>query len=254
MVRQANHGLFYLHTAMGKSSQKFAVYLEKVLYIHGSSYLTCHSLIGGGIMSGESNAGTLTIGGIVTNGIQIGLKNAASLVGAVVLWLLTIWIPYLNVGTTIAIYGIVVAMSKGHVVSPMEIFDGKYRKNMGEFFLLAAFLMFGVLAGYLFIVIPGIVIGIAWGQAIYLLIDKGLNPAEALAVSNRITYGKKWTIFLGTLALVVALMIVVGVLFWIFTKMSATLGLIIYLIGIVIMIAVSLGAAAYIYGELSKEV
>jgi hypothetical protein len=204
-------------------------------------------------MSEESKAGALTIGGIVTNGIQIGLKNAASLVGAVILWLLTIWIPYLNVGTTIAIYGIVVAMSKGHMVSPLEIFDGKYRKNMGEFFLLTAFLMFGILAGYLFIVIPGIVIGIAWGQAIYLLIDKGLNPSEALAVSNRITYGKKWTIFLGTLALVAGLMIVVGILFWIFAKMSMMLGFVIYLIGVVILIAVSMGAAAYIYGELSKE-
>lgn len=204
-------------------------------------------------MNEGSNAGVLTIGGIFTNGIQIGLKNAASLVGAVVLWLLTIWIPYLNVGTTIAIYGIVVAMSKGHVVSPMEIFDGKYRKNMGEFFLLAAFLMFGILAGYLFIIIPGIVISIAWGQAIYLLIDKGLNPSEALAVSNRITYGKKWTIFLGTFLLMLAFMVGVGILFWIFAKISAVLGLIIYLIGVIAVIAVSLGAAAYIYGELSKE-
>lgn len=204
-------------------------------------------------MSEQSNAGTLTIGGIITNGIQIGLKNAASLVGAVILWLLTIWIPYLNVGTTIAIYGIVVAMSKGHIVSPLEIFDGKYRKNMGEFFLLLSFIFFGVFMGYLFIIIPGIVISLAWSQSLFLLIDKGLNPSEALAVSNRITYGKKWTIFLGRFLLVLAFLVPTIILFWIFMKMSFALGMIVYLIGLVAVIAVSLGAMAYIYGELSKE-
>ena len=39
---------------------------------------------------------TLTVGDIITNAIQIGLKNMTNLVGAVILWLVTIWIPVLD--------------------------------------------------------------------------------------------------------------------------------------------------------------
>ena len=31
--------------------------------------------------------------------IEIGVKNAPSIVVAVILWLVTIWIPYINIGT-----------------------------------------------------------------------------------------------------------------------------------------------------------
>lgn len=40
--------------------------------------------------------------------IEIGVKNAPSIVVAVTLWLVTIWIPYLNIGTTIAFITFVV--------------------------------------------------------------------------------------------------------------------------------------------------
>lgn len=45
----------------------------------------------------------ITVSSVLSEGIGLGLKNAPSLLGAVILWLLTIWIPYINVGTTIAI-------------------------------------------------------------------------------------------------------------------------------------------------------
>ena len=196
----------------------------------------------------------LSISGIITNAIQIGMKNVASIIGAVILWVLTIWIPYINVGTTIAMIGLVVAISKGGVISPTEIFNAKYRKNMGEFFLLIIFLMMGMYGGMIFLIIPGIVISIAWGQAIYLLIDKDLNPTEALTVSNKITYGKKWTIFLGNFILAIALMVAIFILSYIFGSVSDILGVIVGLVGYVIFIAIMMAAAAYIYGELSKEV
>lgn len=40
--------------------------------------------------------------------IEIGVKNAPSIVVAVTLWLVTIWIPYLNIRTTIAFITFVV--------------------------------------------------------------------------------------------------------------------------------------------------
>src|SRR4051812_5987849 len=103
----------------------------------------------------------LTVGGIIQNGALTGLKNAASLLGAVALWVLTLWIPYLNVGTTIGLLGLVAAMSKGEVISPTEIFRADYRKQMGEFFLVQAFLSIGVLIGLGFLAIPGLVIALS---------------------------------------------------------------------------------------------
>ena len=74
------------------------------------------------------NERKITVMGVIQEGIGVGLKNSLSLLGAIVLWILTIWIPYINVGTTIAIYTIPVALSKGKVISPTFIFDAKYRQ------------------------------------------------------------------------------------------------------------------------------
>ena len=78
----------------------------------------------------------ITVAGVISEGIGLGIKNAISMLGATILWLLTIWIPYLNVGTTIAMTTIPIELSKGRVISPLFIFDGKYRKFMGEYFTL----------------------------------------------------------------------------------------------------------------------
>ena len=59
----------------------------------------------------------ITVTGVLSEGIGLGIKNAVSMLGATVLWLLTIWIPYLNVGTTIAMNTIPIELSKGKVIS-----------------------------------------------------------------------------------------------------------------------------------------
>ena len=193
------------------------------------------------------NQNELTVGGIISNAFAVGMKNVGSLVGAVLLWLITIWIPYLNVGTTIGMIGIVIAMSKGNVISPTEIFDSKYRRYMGEFFLLRSFISVGVGAGCVFLVIPGIVISIAWGQAIYLLLDKGMSPTECLIASNKITYGKKWTIFGGMFLLGLVLCIGIAIL-----SVLGRIGILISILAVIAFLAIRLGASAYIYGVLSK--
>ncbi len=196
---------------------------------------------------------TLTVSNIITNAIEIGMKNLASLVGAVLLWLLTFWIPYLNVGTTIGLIMIVLEMSKGNIISPTAIFDPKYRKYMGEFFLLLAFLMFGTAAGYFFFIIPGIIISIAWGQALYIMFDKGKDPAACLTLSNQITYGKKWVIFGANLLLLLALYLVLLVVGWILSQAWEGLAVLFYLVWLVAAAAISMGAQAYIYRILSLE-
>ncbi|MCL2472917.1 MAG: hypothetical protein FWF26_04495 [Treponema sp.] len=130
------------------------------------------------------------------DGIAIGSKNIGPILVNVILWVVTIWIPYLNVGTTIGLMvGIVSKASKGEAISYTEIFESKYRKNMGEFFLAAGLVCVGVWIGTIFFIIPGIVIGLAWSLTILLVIDKGKNPTEAITLSNSLTYGFKWRIF-----------------------------------------------------------
>lgn len=195
----------------------------------------------------------LSVQGIITEGVKLGLKNFFSLIGAYILWILTIWIPYINVGTTIGLISIVLSMSKGKVISPTEIFDSRYRRYMGEFFLLMSFVYIGVIFGLLFVVIPGIVIGLAWGQAIYLLLDKGIGPMEALKMSNKITYGKKWTIFFGILVLTIILLIFDAILTFVGAQISEALGAILGIVSTLIMLPVILGGYAHIYRVLVQR-
>ncbi len=196
----------------------------------------------------------LTVGEIISQGFKIGMRNAVQLIAAVILWILTIWIPYINVGTTIGIISIVVAMSKGKAISPLEIFDSKYRRYMGEFFLLLGFLYAGLTLGLLFVVIPGIVIAIAWSQAIYLLIDREMNPIEAIRVSNKITYGHKWTIFLGIFVLALLILIVDLAVTFLGAQVAEWFGAFLSFVVSVLFAPIILGGYAHIYSTLSKRV
>ena len=131
----------------------------------------------------------------LTEGCQLGIKNFVSLLLTVILYGLTVWIPWLNVGTTIGLYRIIIDMTKGKIINPTSIFDKKNFDNLGNFFLLLGLLSIGVTAATLFAFIPGIIMGIAWGYAIYLLIEKKVSPVQALALSDKSTFGEKWTIF-----------------------------------------------------------
>ena len=152
----------------------------------------------------------LDFGETLKDSVAIGVKNAPSVIAAVALWLITIWIPYLNVGTTIAITLLPTQLAKGEIVNPLGIFDSKYRRYMGEFFITMGLMVFPIFIGVLFMVIPGIVLSIAWSLAYFFLFEKKKNPMQAISASNEATYGSKWTMFFVLLAFVVA-----GIFAWI---------------------------------------
>ena len=196
----------------------------------------------------------MNVSSIIKDGIGIGLKNFLSLVGVAILYSLTVWIPYLNVGTTIALISLPAAMSRGEVISPTEIFAAKYRKNMGNFFLLCVFYFMAVVIGMLFGVIPGIVLGYAWFIAFLLLVDKEMEPLQALAESNQRTYGKKMTIFLAFLVLgviyAIAFMLVGSITPYLgnsliesFFSLALTL----------LYFPIQIGCQAVVYRELTKD-
>lgn len=141
----------------------------------------------------------LSISAVYVDSLTMAFRNALSLIGAIVLWLLTIWIPYINVGTTIGIMALPLELSRGHIISPTAIFKAEYRKRMGEVFIYVALLYLAVFVGMLFLVIPGVVISIAFSMGIYIMLDYKVNPLEALTQSNELTYGNKWRMFFGSL-------------------------------------------------------
>lgn len=193
----------------------------------------------------------ITVMGVISEGIGIGIKNAVSMLGATILWLLTIWIPYLNVGTTIAMTTIPIELSKGKVISPLFIFDGKYRQYMGEYFTIIGLMYLSIIPALFFMLIPGIIISIGWSLAIYILLDKGVAPGEAMIKSNKATYGYKWTIFGVSFLLVIAFYILMSIIFFIFDNGFGLF--LIFLLAIVYTVA-ALGCSAVIYRNLTAEV
>jgi hypothetical protein len=197
----------------------------------------------------------LNIIATIKDGVAIALVNYLSLVAAAALYVLTIWIPYLNVGTTIAMSSLPAEMAKGNIVNPLFIFKGEYRKNMGEFFILYSLMVGAIGAGFLFMVIPDIVLSIAWTFAVVLFVDKGLNALESLRESNNITYGNKFRIFLTQFVLCVCLGIAIAIINAIFgigeIGWLETIGTLINLVIIIFAVPAIYGVNASIYKQLT---
>lgn len=149
----------------------------------------------------------------IKEGILYGLKNIPSLLGMIILYVLTVWIPYLNVGTTIGLYKAIIKIGRGEVINPLDIFKKENRKNLGDYFLLMGLMSMGIAGATAFMFIPGIVVSIAWGFAMYFFLDKGLSPTKALKVSWKSTEGEKWTIFWIVLLACLFFSILGGILF-----------------------------------------
>lgn len=187
---------------------------------------------------------------VLTEGFSIGIKNFVSLFVATLLWIVTIWIPFINVGTTIAIKSVPIELSKGRIISPLFIFDKKYRQYMGEFFNLIGLMMMSLIPAFLFMIVPGIIINISWSLAIYIMLDKEVSPSDALIMSNKATYGYKWIIFGVSVILGVCFLIVNLILGLIpLGFLSAILSLLLTCVYQV----VNLGCEAVIYRDLTKE-
>jgi len=194
--------------------------------------------------------GKLDIVSTIKEGISIGIANIVPIFVNVLLWILTIWIPYLNVGTTIGLWvGIVSKASKGETVPMTEIFDPKYRKYMGEFFITNGLIGIGTLTGFLFFIIPGIVFGIAWSLAQLLVIDKGKNPTEAITLSNNHTYGNKGRMFCIYFLVFLAFGLVSFIL-----MLIPKAGIVLSSIVSIFMMFVLIGLQASIYKQLTENI
>ena len=192
---------------------------------------------------------------------SIAMNNMLSFVGASLLFLLTCWIPYLNIGTYFGFCSKVVAWSKGEHFSPFSIFDRIYRRRMVDYLLVCFFQMTVVIMGLCLCFFPGIVISLATMLGLYICLDKNISPLEAVRASCRMTYGSKWRIFGVSIIIGLIVCVVVGIMVAI---IIACLGQELYALAIVLSIitalallccnALSFAMVASIYKQLSQNI
>ena len=173
----------------------------------------------------------------IKDGVQYGLKNFFPLLLMVILYVVTVWIPYLNVGTTIGLYKAVIGIGRGETIDPTSIFSKDNFKNLSGFFLLLGLVYIGTVVAFMFMFIPGLVMGIAWGFAIYFFIDKKVSPLKSLQLSYDSTYGNKWRIFLVGLVCAILIGIICGILGAI-PKVGGVLAVIACILCVAILVAV----------------
>lgn len=198
----------------------------------------------------------LDFGQTIKGAIQIGVKNSLTVILTAILYVVTVWIPYLNIGTTIAFFTVLpVKLAKGEGFSPAEIFDGKYREEMTNFFIVLGLYNAAIGFAFLLVFFPGLVVMYAWMLAAPLVINKGIKPIEALNVSYKATYGNKWTIFFAYLVLgiiiAVASLILAGIAA-LFGLIASWLGIFFIVIFYIVIAIVALSAFVGLYGTIYK--
>jgi hypothetical protein len=115
---------------------------------------------------------SLTFSDGFSTSFKLAMSQFWSVLGAILLWIITLWIPYINAGTTIGLIRIQIKLGKGEKISAGEIFDPENRAAMGKIFLLWSFMATGIIIGLLFFIIPGIVLAYAWFFSSMLILDK----------------------------------------------------------------------------------
>ncbi len=94
-----------------------------------------------------------------------------------------------------------------------------------------------VLAGLILFIIPGIIFSLKFMFYSYLIIDKGLNPLEAIKKSGQITQGYKWQIFF--IALISGLINILGFLP--------------FFVGLIFTIPLTMLVMTYVYKKLNPQ-
>lgn len=175
---------------------------------------------------------------------KFGMKNILSVIGVYLLGILTCWIPYINVGTMIAITMLPLKMSEGTVINPLYIFESKYRKCMGEFLLTKVLTIITIYAATIFLFFPAIVLSLSWSLTFYYLLDAKMNPTEALHASNEATYGSKWTLFFVRLVfgLIFGFLFALFLFFTVAAAQAGSTGGIIVLVLLMIILLACIGA------------
>jgi uncharacterized membrane protein len=132
----------------------------------------------------------------------------------------TVGIGLFSLLTTILL-GII---AQGVLVRVTVAFSEGRKANLGEsamaglrlgvpLFLLGLLSAIGIALGFLLLIVPGILLYLAWSVAAPALVEERLGPIKALGRSEYLTKGARWTVF--------GLMLVLLVSYWILSGLFA---------------------------------
>jgi len=207
----------------------------------------------------------LSIGECIRFGWETFKKRPGILIGAVVLTTLLPSIPGILVPspevvpggpppppTTAEVVAVLISMvigifaTLGMITFALRAHDDIASVKIGDLWnpqpfwrFLGAYilLMIIIFVGFLLLVVPGVIASLGLCFVLYLVIDRGAGPINALQESWRITKGSKWQLFL---------------LFLVFFGLNL-LGLLLLVVGILVTFPVTLLALTHAYRILSSQ-
>lgn len=201
---------------------------------------------------------TFTIGDALSNAWRITKSNFLFLVGVVVIlfviqfalgWIGEYFsreVAWLGAVFSIITLLIQVLLNVGAIAIVLKLVDGVQPKFTELFTTTKPYLQFVFVTilmsiivgvGFILLIIPGIMLAIGLQFATYLVVDKGMGAVEALKESWEITKGMKWKLF--GFALVIWLVNIVG--------------LVLFGVGMLVTIPLTMIAMAYVYRTLEKQ-
>ena len=192
----------------------------------------------------EAPVGAFGIADTFKRSLLVDPMTFVPVVLAVLLWMVTAWIPFINIGTTIALFTLPVWLADGRKISPIEIFLAEHRAKLESFLLLSAvftavslaawglfsgmgvaprfagtltrssmvWFLLRILVAVAAALTPLAMVGTSWSMAYFLLLEKGLGPLEAIQASAELTRGSRLKILV-VFGLPVALGIVLCMIF-----------------------------------------
>lgn len=119
---------------------------------------------------------------------------------------------WLGIGYNLAL----LRLARGEPTSMGELFNGgSYMVSilLGSIVFNIAFFL-----GYLFFIIPGIIVALMFSQFYYLILDRRIGVLESFSISQKVMIGNKLTLF--------ALVLVVGLLGGLFALVTCFVGLV----------------------------
>lgn len=150
--------------------------------------------------------------------------------------------PLLSLLASLASALIQMLTTMGLIRISLKVYDGR-APAVADLFSLTSFwryllgtTVYGliVLGGMILLIVPGIVWGLKYQFAPYLIVDKDLRPVAALERSGHLTRGVKWTLLL-------LVLVVIGI---------NILGLLALGVGLLVTIPMTFMVEAYVYRRL----
>lgn len=213
----------------------------------------------------ESDSDGFTFMGALRAGLMSGWRNLPSLLGIILLTILTCWIPYVNVCVFIALTTLAPLWQADSTVSPFAIFHGRCRYALGGALLTLVCVYLGSILLLPFMVVPAIVLRYSWRMAPWLVVHEQMQVGQALHISNQCTHGYKWKMFFLDLSVVlyalVGFVVVAGIAYICFGEdLLYTLNLapmilvtVLYLLISLSVYSVQLGIMGYTWRTLYKS-